>query len=258
LLEAGFKTYSNPNTVELSIYAEVKDDLGEAVPYVNVKGYLHPSEEKTEEAIEKCTKGVYFDYNEFTKRYTSKTSVGKNECPAGEYLLEITASQSSYQTATVEQAVEINYSEGSEYNVVVPPAIGVIACKEVSCGLNCVNRICESSVTPQECYEEVTDKNCVSSCFDKATTAEKAATELDVKECVNNCTKNIPCKGSTVVQPQSNEMLDKLEQIRTEIVKTREQVGVIEQLIKAIIDFINSIVAAFGGGRVGPINVTGP
>jgi hypothetical protein len=66
-------------------------------------------------------------------------------------------------------------------------------------------------------------------------------------------------------------MLDKLEQIHAEVIETRKQVNVVEQLIRAIADFINSIVAAFGGGQVKPImtsvitsvpntteNVTGP
>ncbi|MFH1229205.1 MAG: hypothetical protein V1678_02140, partial [Candidatus Aenigmatarchaeota archaeon] len=249
LLETGFKTYSRPDSIELDMYAEVKDDQGKTVPYANIKGYLHSFGEE-------CTKTIYFGYDEFTKRYTSKTNLGKYECPAGNYSLEIAASQPSYEAAVVEQAIEVNYSEGFEYGVVVPPGGGVPICKEVSCGPNCVNKICEPSVTPQECYEEVTDKDCVKSCIDESTTAEKAAAEFNVKECMNNCIKKIPCKGSAVTPTQSQEMLDKLEQIREEIVKTREQVNVIQQLIRGIIDFFNSIAAAFGGGQVSPINTT--
>ena len=268
LLETGFKIYNKPGANELSIYAEVKDEQGRVVPYVKIQGYFHPFEE----SVEGCIQRVYLGYDEFTKRYTTQVFLDKYKCPAGKYLLEITASQPSYETATVEQAVEINYAEGFEYNVVVPSAIGAPVCREVSCGPNCVNKICETQRSPEECYEEVSDKECVKSCTDRATTTEQAvskgeAVEFNVKECIKYCAKKVPCKGSTVARPQSQEMLDKLEQIHAEVIETRKQVNVVEQLIRAIADFINSIVAAFGGGQVKPImtsvpnttgNVTGP
>ena len=268
MLETGFKIYNKPGANELSIYAEVKDEQGRVVPYVKIQGYFHPFEE----SVEGCIQRVYLGYDEFTKRYTTQVFLDKYKCPAGKYLLEITASQPSYETATVEQAVEINYAEGFEYNVVVPSAIGAPVCREVSCGPNCVNKICETQRSPEECYEEVSDKECVKSCTDRATTTEQAvskgeAVEFNVKECIKYCAKKVPCKGSTVARPQSQEMLDKLEQIHAEVIETRKQVNVVEQLIRAIADFINSIVAAFGGGQVKPImtsvpnttgNVTGP
>jgi len=257
LLETGFKFDSKPDTVDLSIYAEVKDEEGKIVPYASVRGYLYPIEGD----IEKCTKTVYFGYNEFTKRYTSKIYLGKYECPAGKYSLKITASQPSYETATTEQTVEINYTEGYKYNVVVPPAIAMpMVCKEVSCGTNCVNKICETPVTPQECYEEVTDKDCIQSCMSEATAVEKAAAEktaaeVDVKDCVNDCVKKISCKGSAVTPSGSQEMLDKLEGIEKELKGTQEQLNVIVKLLRAIVDFFSSIAKIFGGGRTSELQI---
>ncbi len=264
LLETGFKIYSTPNRVDMGIYAEVKDEQGIVVPYVHIKGYLHPFEED----VEGCIKRVYLGYDEFTSRYSSRLHLNKYECPAGEYLLEITASQPSYETASIEQLVEINYSEGYEYNVIIPSVIGRPVCREVSCGPNCFTRICETPTSPEECYEEVSDKECVKDCTDRAAAIEQVITrggdaaELDVKACIENCVKRIPCKGSAVTPPQSQDMLDKLEAIHADIRETQEQVNVIEGLIRSIIDFINSVVAAFGnafgGGQVTPINTTGP
>ena len=253
LLETGFKIDSRPDAVNMGIYAEVKDERGRIVPYVNIKGYLHPFEE----GVEGCIKRVYLRYDEFTNRYTSSVFLARHECPAGKYLLEITASQPSYETATVEQSVEIEYSEDFKYSVVVPPVSGESVCREVSCGPNCFTRICEASRPPSECYEEVTDKECVQSCSNRASAIEEIigkggdATGFDVKDCIEDCVKRVPCKGSAVPSPESQEMLDKLEQIHEEIIETQRQVGVVEQLIRSIINFINSLVAAFGGGQLG-------
>lgn len=258
LLETGFKIDSRPGAVDMSIYAEVKDEKGRVVPHVNIKGYLHPFEE----GVEECVKRVYLRYDEFTSRYTSNVFLANHECPAGEYLLEITASQPSYETATVEQLIEIKY-EDYEYNVIIPSTIGEPVCREVSCGPNCFTKVCEAPRLPEECYEEVTDKECVKDCTSRAAGIEEiisrgeVAVEFDVKACIEDCVKRIPCKGSAVSQPQSQDMLDKLEEIHEEVRETRREVNVVEQLVRSIIDFFNSVVAAFGGGRVTPIE-TGP
>lgn len=253
LLEAGFKIYSRVDAVDLDVYAEVKDEQGKTVPYVNMKGYLHPA---AGNATEQCLKAVYFGYEEFTNRYTSRMSVGKSECPAGDYLLEMTASQPSYETAAVTQTVKIEYSEGYKYGVVVPSSVVTPVCKEVECGPNCTNRICEAATAPQQCYEEVTDKNCIQTCIDKVTAAEKTGSEFDVSGCMDNCTKKVACRGSAVTTTESQDMLAKLDQIHTEVTKTGKEVAVIEQLLRAIIGFFNSLVAAFGKGQVAPINTT--
>ncbi len=278
LLETGIKINSRPDTVDVAMYAEVKDDQGEVIPYANIRGYLHPSETTEKEKIEECTKNIYFEYNEFTKRYISKVFLGKYECPAGKYLIEITASQPSYEAADVKQTVEINYSESFEYNIVVPPVIGAPVCKEVSCGSNCVNRICEAPIPQGECYAEVSDKDCVRNCVDRAATTEKeaatskekaaakptitkeATVEVGVPDCVKNCVKKVPCRGSGVTQPESRDMLAKLDAVQAEIkethaevIETRKQVDTLAQWIKSIIDFINSLVASFGGGQISPI-----
>jgi len=261
LLETGFKIYSNnPDTVDLGIYAEVKDERGGVVPHVNIKGYLHPFEEE----VEGCIQRVHLGYDEFTSRYSSNLNLNKYECPAGKYLLEITASQPSYETASVEQLVKINYSEGYEYNVIIPSVIGKPVCREVSCGPDCFTRICEAPRPAEECYEEVSDKECVQACTNRAAEIEEiiskggGAAEFDVKVCIENCVKRIPCKGSAVTQPQNQEMFDKLEEIHEEIRETRRDVNIVEQLVRSIIDFFNSIVAAFGGGQVTPITTPGP
>lgn len=277
LLENGIKINTRADTVDVSMYAEIMDDQGTAVPYANIRGYLHPSETTEKEKIEECTKNIYFEYNEFTKRYISKILLGKYECPAGKYLIGITASQPSYESANIEQTVEINYSESSEYNIVIPPVIGVPVCEEVSCGPNCVNRICETPAPPEECYTEVSDKDCVRNCVDSTTVTEREATaikteaamtqaskaqfaEIGVPDCVKKCVKKIPCRGSGVAQPESQDMLAKLDAIQaeikethTEVIETRKQVDVLGQWIKSIIDFINSLVASYGGGQVSPI-----
>lgn len=280
LLETGIKINSRPDAVDVAMYAEVKDDQGEFIPYANIRGYLHPSETTEKEKIEECTKNIYFEYNEFTKRYISKVFLGKYECPAGKYLIGIITSQPSYESADAEQTVEINYSKSSEYNIVIPPAIGTPVCKEVSCGTNCVNRICETPTPSQDCYAEVSDKDCVRNCVDRAAAIEKEAAtskaktvmtqdikaqavEIGVPDCVKECIKKVPCRGSAVTPPETQDMLAKLEAIdaeiketHTEVIETRKQVDALTQWIESIIDFINSIVATFGGGRVSPINVT--
>ncbi len=257
LMETGFKVGSQMNAVEMSIYAEAKDEQGNVVPYIKIQGYLHP----LEETVQGCIKRVYLGYDEFTKRYTTKVWLDKKECPAGKYLLEITASQASYEAAVVTQGVEIKYSETFEYSVVVPSAIGVPICREVSCGPDCIAKVCETPIPTQECHEEVTDKECVRECSNKATAIEEAtskgtAAEFDVKNCINVCTKKVACKGSNVAPTENQEMLNKLEDIHAEIKATREQVNVVVKMIRSIIDFFNSIVRAFGGGRVTPVNVT--
>ncbi len=249
LLETGFKINSKPNAVDISIYAEVKDEQGRVVPNVKIQGYFHPFEEK----VEGCIQRVYLGYDEFTRRYTSSVFLDQNKCPAGKYLLEITASQPSYETASVEQAVEIKYSEGYEYNVVVPSAIGTSACKEVSCGPNCVNKICEPVTAPQQCYETVTDKQCAQDCEKKTKSAEQAAIKaetptvtVDLKKCIEeNCVKKVECKGSNVQSTQSDEMMKKLEEIHTEIVQTRKEVGTLQGILQGFIDFIKSLLSRF-------------
>ncbi len=252
LVEAGFKINSRPDAIDLSIYAEAKDEYGKPVSSANIRGYLHPLNENG------CIKRIQLGYDDFIGRYTSTLPLSRYECPADTYLLEITASQASYAAAVLEQAVEINYSEGFQYNVVVPPSVGAPTCREVSCGTNCINKICETP-PQQECYEEVTDKACISACTDKTAASEQAAAKgvgaFDIKNCINGCVKKMPCRGSSVAQPQSQEMLDKLENIRKEITGVRNDVNVVQNMLTAMINFINSVASLFGRGQVSPINV---
>lgn len=266
LAETGFKVDSKPDAVNLYVYAELKDENGKAVPYADIKGYLHPVEK------EGCVKRVGFGYDDYIKRYTANVFLPRQECPAGRYLLEITASKPYYEPAEVVQAVEVNYSEGYKYSVVVPPSITPVECKEVPCpGVeNCFQKVCEPASPPQECSETVTDKQCVQDCESKAKKAEEAAinaethaTPIDLKKCIEeNCRKKIECRGSNVQPTQSDEMMKKLEQIHTDIKETKKEVDVVQGMVQGIIDFINSIIGRFMAQPAQPkivvINTTAP
>ncbi len=249
LLETGFKVDSKPGAVNLYVYAELKDENGKVVPYADIKGYLHPVEKEV------CVKRVGLGYDDYIKRYTTNVFLSSNECPSGKYLLEITAGKPYYETAEVVQAVEVNYSEGYKYSVVVPSSVSPVECKEVPCpGVeNCFQKICKPSALPEDCSEIVTDKQCVQDCESKikktedvAIKAEMPAYPIDLKKCIEeNCKKKIECRGSTVQPTQSDEMMKKLEEIHTEIRETKKEVNTVQGMIQGIIDFINSIISSF-------------
>lgn len=264
LIETGFKIESKPDAVNLYVYAELKDDNGNVVPYADIKGYLHPAEK------EGCVKRVGLGYDDFIKRYATNVFLPSYECPAGKYLLEITASKPYYETAEVVQAVEVNFSEGYKYSVVVPSSVSPVECKEVPCpGVeNCFQKVCTPTTLPQECSETVTDKQCVEDCKKKiekveevAIKTETLAVTIDLKKCIeDNCVKKIECRGSTVQPTQSDEMMKKLEEIHTEIKETKKEVNIVQGMVQSIIDFINFIISRFMTQPTQPIiaNTTAP
>jgi hypothetical protein len=231
--------------VNLDIYAEVKDDAGNVVPYVNIMGYLHPLEE------EGCLKRVGLSYDDYIKRYTTTAYLQQYECPPGVYMLEITASRTSYGSAKVEESVLINYTEGYEYSVLLPPAIGILppVCKEVSCGPECVQKVCSTTTPVEQCAEEVVDKDCIRSCKDKATAVEESASKgtaaaFDLDSCVASCTKNIPCRGSNVTSASNDEMMKKLDDIHKEVSETKGTLQEIRDMLAGLIDFLKSLFAS--------------
>jgi hypothetical protein len=245
LLETGFKIDSNPSAVNLYIYAEVKDDRGGIVPYANIQGYLHPLETVG------CVKRVTLSYDDFTRRYTTSAYLQKYECPVGVYMLEITASQASYDSAKVEQSIPINYTEDYTYSVVVPPVVGTESpvCEEVSCGPGCYQKICNTTKPAEQCFEEVMDKNCLIDCKSKATATEESASKgtaaaFDLDSCIAACTKKIACLGSGVASASNEEMMRKLEEIHKEVSETK---GAAQTIIDMLSGLINMLKLLFGG-----------
>ncbi len=247
ILETGFKIDSQQNQVNLIIYAETKDETGNFVN-ARVRGYLNPLSNVT------CIKEIYMSYEGYESvmykhAATHKANVvlSKAECPAGDYVLDLTASEPSYLEANITQVFRIEYKEGYEYGVYVPPVVtGTPTCKEISCGPNCVQKIC--SVAPETCpTTTVVDKACLNKCQSDASELEKAyqgSAEFDMKVCVNNCTKQVGCEEISAVG--SGEMLNKLEEIKNELVKTREQVGAIESILRTLMNFLMSIAQGMG------------
>ena len=247
LLETGFKIDSNPSAVNLYIYAEVKDDRGGLVPYANIRGYLHPLESVG------CVKRVTLSYDDFTRRYTTSAYLQKYECPVGVYMLEITASQASYDTAKVEQSIPINYTEDYRYSVVVPPVVGAESpvCEEVSCGPGCYQKICSTAKPAEQCFEEVMDKDCLRDCKNKATATEESASKgtaaaFDLDSCIAACTKKIACLGSEVASASNEEMMRKLEEIHKEVGETK---GAAQTIIDMLSGLINALKSLFGGAQ---------
>jgi len=243
LMETGFKIGSSADNANLFIYAEVKDDKGAVVPYANIMGYLHPLENVG------CVKRVSFGYDEYIRRYSTSVNLNKYECPAGVYMLEITARQTSYDTAKAEQSVIINYTEGYEYKVVVPPSVGAGSqvCKEISCGPNCFQKICSQSTPAEQCFEEVVDKNCLTDCKNKASGVEESASmgtaaAFDLDSCVAACEKKVPCIGSNVTSVSNEEMMKKLEEIHKEVTATKSAT---QTIIDMLTNLMNALSAIF-------------
>ena len=247
LMETGFKIGSSADNANLFIYAEVKDNTGAVVPYVNIMGYLHPLENVG------CVKRVSFGYDDYIRRYSTSVNLNKYECPAGVYMLEIAASQTSYDTAKVEQSVLINYTEGYEYKVIVPPVVGteLPVCTEVSCGPDCFQKVCSVSKPVEQCYEEVVDKNCLTDCKSKASAVEESASmgtaaAFDLDSCVATCTRKVACLGSDVASVSNEDMMRKLEEIHKEVSETK---GAVQTIIDMLSGLINMLKLLFSGAQ---------
>lgn len=226
-IETGFKIESQVGSANVFIYAEVKDDKNEPMRNVDIMGYFHPVAGKA------CIKRTgHFGYDDYTKRFTSKIHLSESECPEGNYMLEIEAKNPAFETAKVEEIVEVKYKEGYEYNVVLPPTI-----------------------PPEKCKKNVVDKECLKACTSKLKEAEVQTEEIEkeTKNCVEACHKEVDCRAISVIPVDEEEMLRKLEEIHTEIKETREEVGVVSRMLEGFIDLITSILSRFG--IIGQISV---
>ncbi len=254
-IETGFHVDSQGDSVKLLIYAEVKDENGNPIEFATVDGELRPAEE-----FKGCVKQFNLYYDKFRSRYVGDQFLSKYDCTEGSYIIQLKASSMSYETADVVQGVSIQYEKGYEYKAYVPATPYVeSACREVSCGPNCVQKICEAITEPRECFNLVTDEACVKSCQENvekseeetsktsAITGQATATTVDLKECIEKCTMKVPCQGAAVPVVPVELMINKLDEIKQAVEKTQEDVGALKQILLFIIDFVNSILSKYLG-----------
>jgi hypothetical protein len=186
------------------------------------------------------------------KRYVTNDYVSRYECPAGKYIIQLKASSSSYETAEVVQGLTIQYKEGYEYRAYVPATPAESVCREVSCGPNCIEKVCESTIPVGECYNIVTDSACINTCTEQLRQVEEAISKgveapVDFEACIEQCTVQVPCQGSAVPVVPLEVMVDKLNELRKEVAETKEEVTGLKQILLAIIDFVNSILQKYLG-----------
>ncbi len=244
-IETGFRADSQVDSVNLAVYAEVKDENDNAVEFSTIEGTLRPTEES-----KGCTKQFYLYYDNLLKRYTGNQFLSRYECPDGDYIIQLKASSPSYETAEVVQGLSIQYKKGYEYRGVVPATPFGSQCKEVSCGPDCVQRVCEPITTETACLNTVTDEGCIRECTGSLEKAEQTAEKsvpVDLKECVNKCTVKVACQGSAVQTVPVELMIDKLNELKKEVAETKGEVGALKEILLMIIDFINSILSRFTG-----------
>ncbi|MBI2542608.1 MAG: hypothetical protein HYW24_00255 [Candidatus Aenigmarchaeota archaeon] len=246
-IETGFRMDSQVDAANLVMYAEVKDENGKSVEFAAIDGTLSPTEE-----LKGCVKQftLYYDYR--LKRYTGNQFISKYECTEGKYIIHLEASSTSYEKAEVVQGVVLQYKEGYEYQGYVPSTPFESACKEVSCGENCIQKVCTPvAATPVgECFNFVTDDDCINTCTSTLEKAEEAiskgtATEIDLKACVDKCATKVPCQGSGISPAALELMIQKLDELKKEVKETKEEVGGLKQMLLFIIDFINSILSKY-------------
>ncbi|MFH1105631.1 MAG: hypothetical protein V1731_00245 [Candidatus Aenigmatarchaeota archaeon] len=240
ILEAGFRIESQQNSANLIIFVEAKDESGKLVTPA-LRGYFHPFSNIT------CVKQISMGYDELSRRYQTNVYLSRAECPPGDYVLELTATHPSMLEGNVTQLVRVQYNEGYEYNVYVPPSSGTgQVCKEVPCGNNCVQRICENQATVCE-PSTVVDKECLSRCQSDASAFEmerQGSAEFDMSVCVDNCTTKVGCEKPSA--SNASDVMAKLDEIKREIAKTQQQVGTIESLLRTLLNFIMSIAQNLG------------
>lgn len=240
ILEAGFKIESQQNSANLIIYVEAKDEAGKLVQ-PNIHGYFHPFSNIT------CVKQIAMGYDNSARRYTTNVYLSRAECPPGDYVLELTATHPSLLEGNITQLVRVQYNEGYEYSVYVPTSSGTgQVCKEVPCGTNCVQRICETPTTACQ-PKSVVNKECLSRCQADSAAFERerqGSAEFDMGACVDNCTIKVGCE--TVAVSSASDVMTKLDEIKQEIIKTQQQVGVVESLLRTIMNFVMSIAQVMG------------
>ncbi len=254
-IETGFRVNSQVDSVNLVIYAEVKDENGKAIEFASVNGILRP----VEELGEGCIKQFSLYYDNFRKRYTGEQFLSKYECAEGSYLIQVKSDSMSYETAEVVQGLSVQYKKGYEYRGYVPATPFEPSCREVSCGPNCIQRICEPITNIGDCFNLVTDEKCVRSCTENlekneetlskssAVTGKAVAATTDLKECIEKCTMKVPCQGANVPTVPLELMIEKLDELKREVEKTQEDVGGLKKILLFIIDFVNSILSKYLG-----------
>lgn len=254
-IETGFHVDSQTDSVKLLIYAEVKDENGKVVEFATVDGELRPAEE-----FKGCVKQFTLYYDKFRSRYVGDQFLSRYECTEGSYIIQLKASSMSYETADVVQGVSIQYKQGYEYKAYVPATpYTESACREVSCGPNCVQKVCEPITEARECFNFVTDEACVRSCQENvekeeetvsktsSITGQAIATTTDLKDCIEKCTMKVPCQGAGVPTVPIELMISKLDEIKKTVEETQEDVGALKQILLFIIDFVNSILSRYTG-----------
>jgi len=248
-IETGFSVDSQADSVNLAIYADVKDESGKAVEYATIEGVL-----RTPEEIKGCIKRFSLYYDNILRRYVGNEFVSRYECPADNYIIQLRASSTSYETAEVVQGLTIQYKQGYEYRAYVPATPTESACREVSCGSNCIEKICESAMPAEECFNIVVDDECISACTEDLEKIERevragGATikEGDFEDCINKCTNKLACQGSGIPVIPLEVMVQKLSELRKEVAETKEEVSGLKQIVLAIIDFVNSILQKYLG-----------
>ncbi len=251
-IEAGARVDSRQDSANIRLYAEVKDERGETLEFAAVKGSIRSGGE-----LLGCVKRFDLYYDSLAKRYYGDVYVGKHECPQSVYILQLEASKPSYETAEVVQDIQIQYVQGGEFRTFVVPG-SQVACRETSCGPDCVQKVCEPEAGSVDCVEINTDKSCIETCTQSLAGIEKAISEgqsasVDLKSCVSRCAVKVPCKGSGMPLVSVEEMTKKLEELRKEIEQTKQDVGVLKQILLYIIDIINSVLSGYAGGQVIPV-----
>ncbi len=254
-IETGFHVDSQTDSVKLLIYAEVKDENGKAIEFATVDGELRPAEE-----FKGCVKQFTLYYDKFRSRYVGDQFLSKYECTEGSYIIQLKGSSMSYETADVVQGVSIQYKQGYEYKAYVPATPYIeSACREVSCGPNCVQKVCAPITEAKECFNLVTDEACVKSCQENvekdeetvsktsSITGQATATTVDLKECIEKCTMKVPCQGAGVQTVPIELMISKLDEIKQAVEETKEEVGGLKQILLFLIDFVNSILSRYLG-----------
>ncbi|MBI4015456.1 MAG: thioredoxin domain-containing protein [Candidatus Aenigmarchaeota archaeon] len=232
LMETGTKVTAEVDA-RVDMYAELKDERGNFIKDAQIFGYIHP------EAGGGCIKNFDMFWDFKTNRFSSNQYLNRYECPEGNYIVEINAKHRNFRPVNTTQVILVKYNKNFEYRDIRPIAIPVPIgpngpppeqCQVVSCGPNCFEKFCG----PPACTK-TQDVACVSNC--KSLNIEQVGIQT-VQTCLQQCEKeqcNYPQSSS------QDDIRQKLDQIQKDVRDTKQQVNVVEGLLRSIIDFINSL-----------------
>ncbi len=235
-METGTKVTSEGDA-RVDMYAELKDERDNFINDAQIFGYIHP------ESGGGCIKNFDMFWDFKTNRFTSNQYLNRYECPEGNYIVEITSKHRNFRSVNTTQVILVKYNKNFEYRDIRPIAIptptgpGPIGpqpdqCQVISCGPNCFEKFC----APPACTK-TQDVACVTNC--KSLNIEQVGIET-VKSCLQQCEK----EQCNYPQSSQDDIRQKLDEIQKDVRETKQQVGVIENLIRSIIDFINSLFGA--------------